>query len=317
MKALVVAANSFLGKEVCRSFQSRSVTAVGTARSSQSNELLTLDLLDASSIRKSLLDVQPNIIVQCAAATKSHDPQELYRVHVMGTLNLLQQAADVAPAAKIILLGSAAEYGNVPASQLPIDENYPCAPTSFFGCSKWAQCQLAEQAALAWNLRIGYMRPFNICGPGIPQHYFLGSLAMRARANRDLRKDERACLTIQNAHATRDFIDVRDVATAITTLSLSNLLTRGECSIWNIASGVERSILEVASILCQIAEVGFVSSQGESESRSSVVRSCGSSLKLQSLMDWRVTIPMEESIRDQWTGLQENEREFLVGVNRA
>ena len=118
---------------------------------------------------------RPDWVIQCAGATHCSDPSELYKLHVDGTRNVLSAVARFVPKAVVILLGSAAEYGPVAPEQLPIQEQQICKPATPFGASKLAQTQLAEAAAEEWGLRVLTVRPFNILGPGLPEHYFAGA----------------------------------------------------------------------------------------------------------------------------------------------
>jgi nucleoside-diphosphate-sugar epimerase len=299
MKALVIAANSFLGKVLCQQLLDCGVNVVRTVRTNKSADSRTfqLDITDMASLRSALSETRPDWIVQCAAATATQDPTTQCGVHVNGTLNLLQGVAELVPHAQTILLGSAAEYGNVSDSMLPIDESQECRPTSFFGASKLAQYHLASAAAAQWHLSLAHLRPFNICGPGIPPYYFLGSLAARIRQK--LSNGQQA-VTIQNSQATRDFVDVRDVARAIVGLLASNVMEPGCCKMLNIACGRETSILDAARLLCQQSGIDCCAEPASLKSRTGVMRSCGSSERLFTATQWKPIISLEQSIQDQW-----------------
>src|SRR5262249_52392082 len=139
--------------------------------------LETCDLTAPDQVEPLLARIQPDWIFQCAGATHTHDPNELYRLHVEGTLRLLGVVRRYVPAAPVVLIGSAAEYGPVPPKALPVREDYPAFPPSFFGASKLAQTQAAAAAAAEWQLGILVVRPFNVLGPGLPGHYFAAALA--------------------------------------------------------------------------------------------------------------------------------------------
>jgi GDP-4-dehydro-6-deoxy-D-mannose reductase len=305
MKALVVACRSFLGAEVVKAFRSSEVEVVGTHRNLGDCSSFSLDLMDEESIRRSLQQSMPDYIIQCAAATQTADPVAMYQVHVLGCLNLLRQVSVIVPHAQVILLGSAAEYGNVPAERLPIDESYACQPSSFFGESKLAQFHMATQAAKSWKLRLAHLRPFNICGPGIPKHYFLGSLAHRIWQYRQPNAPSTGPLVIDNADATRDFIDVRDVAEALVQLCIRNVLVRGECPILNVATGTEQRIMDVARLFAEIADVEVIPRESAQVSRSGISRSCGSKDRLSNLIGWEPRRGIRESIQDQWNIVRE------------
>ena len=131
----------------------------------------------------------------------------------MGALNLITSARRAAADGAIVFVGSAAEYGRVPVESLPITESVCPVPVSLFGATKLSQTTLAIAAAATWGLRVTVLRPFNLLGPGLPLHYFAGAFARRLLEERAQRPSDQmgvSEVTVSNAHATRDFVDVRD-----------------------------------------------------------------------------------------------------------
>ncbi len=280
-------------------FMAKNVTVLGTSRSASKadSDCEQLDVHDPTALGRLLNRFQPDWVIQCSGATSSYDPAEQYQAHVAGTLQLLKGVFENVPKAKVVLLGSAAEYGHVQEDHFPITEESPCNPTSFFGASKFAQAHLAIAAASQWDLAIAHVRPFNICGPNSPMHYFLGSLIKRAFTTKI--ENLSSSLTIRNGTATRDFVDVRDVAQAIGGLLASDVMMPSICKILNIASGRETSLTQVGEILCNINGL-TIQHESDSSSRTGVQRSCGSSRRLSSLTGWEPTISLEKSILDHW-----------------
>jgi nucleoside-diphosphate-sugar epimerase len=297
--ALVLAGNSFIGSHLCRRLHQAGIAVAAAARHGNAAVgLETCDLTAPDQVDSLLARLKPDWIFQCAGATHANDPKELYRLHVAGTLGLLGAVCRQVPAARVILLGSAAEYGPVPPIALPVGEDYPASPTSFFGASKLAQTQAAAAAANEWQLSILVARPFNVIGPGLPAHYFAAALAERL---------EQARLTtgegefpVVNAEATRDFVDVRDVAEALVRLVTHAAPPAGTSAVYNIASGQETTVRAVAAKLCCLAGDFRVVDAGAGQSRSSISRSCGDSSKLRRATGWTPHVGWERSIDDLW-----------------
>lgn len=305
-RALVFAGSSFVGQHLCRLFRANSVEVAATARrievSSDGERFLTCDLTSTESVRTAIEQTRPDWIVQCGAATASASPQDHYAVHVTGALNVLEAAHEFVPDASIVLFGSAAEYGPVPPEDLPVPETYPCRPASFFGASKLAQTQLGQAAAATNSQRITIVRPFNIIGPGLPDHYFAAALAKRLLKKK---ADLEAGLTtdrtfeVHNPLATRDFIDVRDVASAVSFLLTGHPPTAGEASVFNIATGVETTILDVARHLGELAGDLTPEPAGEASSRGGITRSAGAANYL-AKCGWQPNVSWQISIADLW-----------------
>ena len=246
----------------------------------------------------------PDYVFQCAAATSPNaTAQEMYGVHVTGTLNVLRAAAEFVPNAVLVFLGSAAEYGAVEDLYLPINEEHPKKPASLFGASKAAQTQLAFAAAVEWSLRVLVARPFNLLGPGLPEHYLAAALAKRLRNEGAATQP----LPVANADATRDFVDVRDVADALVALAekaapaagkavrLQHRLGRGDDRARNRPRPVRTARQPVSG-----------GPLGSASSRSRIRRSCGDASRLRRATGWQPRIAWRQSLRDLWDGLQQN-----------
>jgi GDP-4-dehydro-6-deoxy-D-mannose reductase len=298
-RALIVGIHSFVGRHLARALASRNVEVVGTARVVSATEAVpytvrTCDLTDAGEVDALLAACTPDWVINTAGATTVRDPLPMYALHVRGTLNLLSAVAKHAQHSAVVLLGSAAEYGPAVAERLPVQESCPACPNSFFGASKLAQTQAALVAAATWQLRITCLRPFNILGPELPTHYMPSAFAARLRA-----ADRSEPLTLVNGHATRDFVDVRDVAEAICRCA-EHPPQPGVGEVYNVASGIEVRIDQVARYLCALAGGYEVQDCGNADSRSGVSRSCGNAQKLKNATGWRTSIGWQQSLRDMW-----------------
>jgi|GEM_PF-366291 len=327
-KALVIAGTSFIGRHVCDHLQAIGCEVVATSRRAPVNlpvECITCELTDRVSVEAAIRNSAPDWIIQCGGATSSRDPRELYLTHVDGTLNVLEAAREFAPSAAICLFGSAAEYGPVAAERLPVSEDCPCQPTTFFGASKLAQTHLAQAAAATNNQQIVIVRPFNVIGPGLPDFYFASSLARRLLKLKSEGAPPGTLFDVFNADSTRDFIDVRDVAGAVSTLlrglayakTAHPQIMSGD--VFNLATGIETPLLNAATLLGELAGGYEPQPAGAVESRGGIVRSIGDTSKLR--QTWTsflgtsspaATAPCfpqfswQTSIRDMWSFMTKN-----------
>ncbi|MBI1314883.1 NAD-dependent epimerase/dehydratase family protein [bacterium] len=326
-KVLVIAGTSFIGRHVCEHLCETDCDVVATSRRKTvggGHDTTFCELTNADSVKAVIRDVAPDWIIQCGGATSSRDPRELYRTHVDGTLNVIEAAKQLVPEASLCIFGSAAEYGPVSERELPVSEDCPCRPMTFFGASKLAQTYLAQAAAATNGQKIVIVRPFNVIGPGLPDFYFASSLARRLLKLREEHAPPGTSFDIFNADSTRDFIDVRDVARAVTALLVrleaadpTNAESTGVTSgpVFNLATGVETSLLDVATLLGDLAG-GFVPHPaGQAESRGGISRSVGDASKLKSVRlpltetsgaassCWQPEFDWYASIRDLWNEL--------------
>ena len=321
-KALVIAGTSFIGRHVCDHLRAIGCDVVATSRRKEANErceTVFCELTDAASVERAIKDSAPDWIIQCAGATSSRDPDELFRTHIDGTCNVLAAARVYAHDASLCIFGSAAEYGPVAECRLPVSEECVCEPTTPFGQSKLAQTHLAQAAAATSGQKIVIVRPFNVIGPGLPDFYFAASLARRLLKLKADGAPSGTEFEVFNADSTRDFIDARDVAAAVSALlfrldlSATDRSSVASGSVFNLATGIETSLLEVATLLGELAGGYVPSVAGELESRGGIVRSVGDASKLRDTcltpMDsvchsvsgaWSPQFSWQASIADLW-----------------
>lgn len=297
LTALVLAGNSFIGRALAAAIRQHGLRVIATARSPL-NGFARCDLTEPGQVEELISSTRPDWVIQCAGATSSQTAAEMNRLHVGGTVNVLGAVARCSPSARVVLFGSAAEYGNVEASALPVTEVHPARPTSVFGQSKLAQLRAAEQAAAELNLRVLVVRPFNILGPGLPDHYLAGALARQLLQG--LAEQRSGPFSVANAGATRDWVDARDVAAAIMGLLADAELLPGEVEVYNVASGEETSVLTLAEELCRLAGSFTAVPAAERASRSGIVRSCGDAGKIRRAIGWQPQISWQQSVEELW-----------------
>jgi GDP-4-dehydro-6-deoxy-D-mannose reductase len=130
-------------------------------------------------------------------------------------------------------------YGAVPDDKLPIREETPPAPFDMYSITKVAEEHVAGMLARRFRIPTAVIRIFNILGPGQDERHFCGHLAAQIVAIENGLKPPR--LSVGPLTATRDFIDVRDVADGLIAGA-----THGEAgATYNLASGCEVSMQHV------------------------------------------------------------------------
>lgn len=283
--ALVFAGTSFVGRHLCPLLRENGVEVIATSRQGR-DDTCVCDLTERDSVQEIIERTRPDWIVQCGAATASSSARDHYAVHVTGALNVLEAAREWTPDAGILFFGSAAEYGPVSPEDLPVPETYLCRPTSFFGASKLAQTQLAIAAAATSQQRITVVRPFNIIGPGLPDHYFAAALTARLlkqKAELAAGRTLERTFEVHNPDATRDFVDVRDVANAVYRLLNEHPAEPGVAEVFNVSTGIETSILDAARQIGEALGDLVAVPAGDVDSRGGISRSAGDSQRLRKL----------------------------------
>lgn len=241
-----------------------------------------------------LRNTQPEIIINCTGRL-SGTTVELVDANVLVTARLLDVVAAVIPAARMVMVGSAAEYGVVPFGQ-PVAEDDPTSPVAEYGATRLASTQLARLAAMEGRLDAVVLRVFNPIGPGLPAETLLGRAAASMRAALE-RGDDHIQLGPLDAY--RDFVDVRDVATAIRAAALAD---RVEEPVLNVGSGVAVAARDAVKLLAEVAGfTGRVLESAVAPARSSAVNWIAADLtKIKKSLGWTPTYDLRDSVLASW-----------------
>lgn len=246
MRALVTGAGGFAGRYLCEHLAAEGDEVVALDRSDAS----PFDITDRDGVRRSLEEHRPDAVYHLAAFTHVGEswnaPVEVMRTNVEGTLNVLD-AALAAGVSRVLVIGSAEEYGRVQDGAVPLGEDTPLRPSTPYGASKVAAGFLALQAFLGRGLPTVRARPFNHTGPGQSPGFVVPALARRiAEAERDGRDE----IVVGSLEPVREINDVRDFVRAYRRLVVSG--EPGE--VYNVCSGRGLSIGDVAERLLALAD---------------------------------------------------------------
>lgn len=199
-----------------------------------------VDLNDAVAVRDAVADVRPGKVIHLAAiAFVAHgDADEIYRVNVLGTRNLLAALSKLpTPPSHVILASSANIYGN---TEGVLTEDTLPAPQNDYAVSKLSM----EYAARLWSdkLPITIVRPFNYTGVGQSEKYLIPKIVSHFRRREDL-------IELGNLDVSRDFYDVRLVADAYCRMLASNRAV----GTFNVCSGEAHTLRSIIELMTRIS----------------------------------------------------------------
>jgi nucleoside-diphosphate-sugar epimerase len=291
---VVTGATGFIGHAVLDELARRSEVAVAIVRqqpaTSSTHQFEPTDLA-TDFIRAG------EILKQCAVTTLIHlalpprerfqsEPQSAAEATRAIDTNLLRACLNSATLRRVILVSSSAVYGPLlPGEDAFAADRLP-APNSAYGRAKLEQEVRWTQASLPASVTIA--RVFNVTGPREPASLVAGAIAERLAS-----LPERADLQLQSSESIRDFVDVRDAASAILTLS-SLAPCNGSL---NICSGRGIRISSLAAMLVRVSgkNVNLLPDGKGGESRS-----VGRIGPIAEQGGWQPRFSLEESIRALW-----------------
>ncbi|WP_329222556.1 NAD-dependent epimerase/dehydratase family protein [Streptomyces sp. NBC_01485] len=214
MRILVLGFTGYLGGHVVERLRTLpGALVLGAGRSPAADHVVDLASARPEELAKTLASAAPDAVVNCAGATGG-DAVTLAEVNARGPAVLCAALREAAPSARLVHLGSAAEYGpGVPDTS--VTESAATRPAGPYGATKLAGTIAVTCSGLdAVVLRVG-----NPVGRGAPPTGLPGRLAglLRAAGAESAADPDGAdaVLRLGDLSAYRDFVDARDVARAV------------------------------------------------------------------------------------------------------
>lgn len=234
---------------------------------------LQSDITKPEALESEIASIAPDYVAHLAGISfvASKDKEAFYRVHALGTSNLLTALTKLAKKPnKILLASSATVYGN--AEVTPTPENFPLKPIDHYAMSKVAMEEMAK--TFFDVLPIIIARPFNYTGPGQHDNFLIPKL---------IRHFSQGAQTIElgNLNVEREFNDVSTICQAY--LALLEFGQPGE--IYNVGTGKVRSLGSVVDTLIQLTKHSIKIVVNPDFVRANEVnRMCGDPAKLKALL---------------------------------
>lgn len=134
-KILLTGARGFTGKHLITEAKAQGIDVLG----------LRADLTNAEELQKEVIRLAPDSVIHCAGISfvASKDEEAFYRVHALGTSNLLTALCKLPnKPLKVLLASSATVYGN--AALTPTPESFSLKPIDHYAMSKVAMEEMAK-----------------------------------------------------------------------------------------------------------------------------------------------------------------------------
>jgi NDP-hexose 4-ketoreductase len=210
MRLLVIGGSGFLGRHVTDRAREAGHEVITASRSPRPGSHLQLDLAahDAAMIAGLIAGHAPDAVVNCAGATTG-PAQVMAGANITGSYALARAMIEARLPARLVHLGSAAEYGRTDPGA-PVAESVPPQPVGMYGATKLAATRLLELARSA-GLPAVVLRVFNPVGARAPASCLPGAVAAGLRQAAATGCD----VQLGSLDAVRDFVDARDVADAV------------------------------------------------------------------------------------------------------
>jgi nucleoside-diphosphate-sugar epimerase len=295
-RVLLFGGSGFIGRHVVEALRQdhrvRDIVLAGRVR----YDLYAGDPADLAQLIK---QARPDAVVNCTGRM-SGTLDELTRANTRATARLIDALAANAPGIRLVRLGSAAEYGVVPFGHA-VAEYEPARPVGDYGASHLAGTRLLQAASAAGRVDGVVLRLFNPVGPGIHSENVLGQAAARLRTAVHSGADG---IELGRLDAYRDFVDVRDVATAV---AAATLTPRLRVRLLNVGSGRAVPVRQAVELLARVAGfTGDIREVGSGSARSGEVGWMRANLgRVGRLLGWAPTYDLADSMKAIWAEITE------------
>lgn len=306
MKVLIIGITGFAGTSMYHLLTKiEDITLYGTFRHSTKNRnivdtfnratLLECDVNDVYSIEKVLSEIQPGIIFHFASYvsvfSSFKNPLPTFQTNIIGTANLLEGVKKIVPKAKVLIPGSAEEYGKVSEDKMPIKEDYPLNPVNPYAISKKVQEEIGLYYFKTFGLNIYFTRTFHYTGPRQPLGFVCSDFAKQVV---DAENGKIKSIKVGNLEVKRDFTDIRDVVNAYW-----RVINKGKTGeVYNVCSGKSIKIQEILEKLIKFSGKDVSVKIDKNKLRPSDIPDfVGDNQKLRSI-GWAPKYNIEDTLKD-------------------
>ncbi len=222
-------------------------------------------------------------ITQCA-----EDPRLAMEVLADGTFNILE-AAVASRVKRVVAASSASVYG--------LAEQFPTAEThhgydnrTIYGAAKLFNEGLLRSFHEMYGLDYVALRYFNVYGPRMDVYGAYTEVLIRWM---ERLAEGKPCLILGDGTQTMDFVFIEDIARA-NILAVTAPVTD---QVFNVASGVETSLNELAETLSKVMGVNIAPQYGPARKVNAVPRRLADTNKAELLLGFKAEVSLEEGLR--------------------
>ncbi|HVV34894.1 MAG TPA: NAD-dependent epimerase/dehydratase family protein [Vitreimonas sp.] len=246
------------------------------------------DIRDVEATRKVTQGMDAVIHMAAIRITAcAENPREALEVMCDGTFNVVE-AAHLAGVKKIVAASSASVYGL--ADSFPTTEkDHPYNNRTWYGASKVMLEGLLRSFNDMYGTEYCAFRYFNVYGPRMDIHGKYTEVLIRW-----MERIENGVppLIMGDGKTSMDFIYIDDIARA----NVAGLKSDVSDEVFNVASGVETSLQELAEALMRVMGKKMTPEYGPERKVNAVPRRLASTEKAKRLLGWEAQVDLDEGL---------------------
>lgn len=254
-----------------------------------------LDLTDLQATKEVFKLIQPNHVYHLAALAfvgKSFDQADrVLQNNITLQQNVLLAIRDEVPSARMLVVGSAEEYGvSVSDDEIPYTEAHPFRPINPYAVSKVAQDMLAYSYFISYKLDIVTVRPFNHIGERQSTDFAIPAFTQQIVA---IENGEQEVLRVGDLSTIRDFTDVKDTVRAY--ILVMNSGVSGEA--YNIGSGKGYVMQDMVDMLAELSSSDISIEVDQSRMRPHDIPKMVANIDKIKQLGWEPTIEIKDTLQ--------------------
>lgn len=297
MRVIVTGGAGFIGSHLAATYlqQGHDVAVVDDLSTGRKDavppgaEFARIDITDADSISEFWHDFQPDLVNHHAAQADVRlsvdDPAFDADVNIIGTLNVVKSSVDIGVRRFIQASTGGAIYGE--PDTLPVGEDVPPCPLSFYGTSKYCVEEYLNTFRRLEGLSCTVLRYANVYGPGQRPDGEAGVVAIFAG---QMLRGKRPTI-FGSGDKTRDYVYVDDVVRA-------NLLAFDgpPGRVYNVGTGIRTTDQEVFDAVAEAAAYDKEPMYGN-ERKGEVRHICLDPSRIMNELDWHPSVQFSDGVR--------------------
>ncbi|MFO7636762.1 MAG: NAD-dependent epimerase/dehydratase family protein [Clostridia bacterium] len=251
--------------------------------------LCTIDICNADALEKFFSAVRPEAVchqaAQVSVGNSMRSPAGDARTNIIGTLNILDMCREY-KCRRVVFSSSAAVYGD--PQYLPVDEDHPKQPLSFYGLSKLTAEHYIRLYGENSFLTYAILRYANVYGPRQKAEGEGGVVSVFAEGM----NANGVCGIEGDGEQTRDFIYVKDIARL-------NCLALTHSGSFTANAGTGTGVA-IRSLFCRMAALkGYRKEALEKPRREGDIRHSSLDSRLaREILDWSPGYGLDEGLKD-------------------
>jgi UDP-glucose 4-epimerase len=251
-------------------------------------ELVKGDIRDVEATRKVTEGMDAVIHMAAIRITAcAENPREALEVMCDGTFNVVE-AAHLAGVKKIVAASSASVYGL--ADNFPtIEKDHPYNNRTWYGASKVMLEGLLRSFNDMYGTEYCAFRYFNVYGPRMDIHGKYTEVLIRWMERIE---NGQPPLILGDGTTSMDFIYIDDIARA----NVAGLKSDVSDEVFNVASGVETSLNDLAEALMRVMGKKLTPDYGPERKVNAVPRRLASTEKAKRLLGWEAQVDLDEGL---------------------